>query len=298
MNQFLQRLGFSASDRVVIVHADDMGMCHATIPAVADLFDAGLVSSAAAMVPCGWFPAAARHCREAPTIDVGVHVTLTCEWQTPRWAPISTVDRASGLFDDEGYLHRTSEAVAGADPAAVAGEIEAPIARAQAAGIDVTHIDSHMGAVFHPALLAGYLAAAERARVPAFVPRFDAASLLHRGIPEPLVAPLLEALATCEARGLPLIDHLAMMPLDDPRDRVGMARRLFDGLRPGLSYLILHPAVDTPELRAIAPDWRCRVADHEAFSDVGLRHHVAAQGIHVIGWRVIRDALRAAAEAR
>ena len=89
MNPFLQRLGFGADDRVVIVHADDVGMCHATIPAAADLFDAGLVSSAAAMVPCGWFPAAARHCREAPTIDMGVHVTLTCEWQTPRWAPIS-----------------------------------------------------------------------------------------------------------------------------------------------------------------------------------------------------------------
>jgi hypothetical protein len=298
MNPFLQRLGFGTDDRVVIVHADDVGMCHATIPAAADLFDAGLVSSAAAMVPCGWFPAAARHCREAPTIDMGVHVTLTCEWQTPRWAPISTVDRTTGLFDDEGYFHRTNEPVAAADPLAVADEIAAQVARAQAAGIDVTHIDSHMGAVFHPALLAGYLAAAERAGVPAFVPRLDAASLLQRGIPEPLVALLLGALADCEARGLPLVDQLAIMPLDDPRDRIGLARRLFDGLRPGLSYLILHPAVDTPELRAIAPDWRCRVADHEAFSDAGLRRYVEAQGIRVIGWRAIRDVLRATTGSR
>ena len=79
MNPILAHLGFRPDDLVVIIHADDLGMCHATIPAVAELFDAGLVSSAATMVPCPWFPAVAAYARANPAVDIGVHATLTCE---------------------------------------------------------------------------------------------------------------------------------------------------------------------------------------------------------------------------
>ena len=83
MNPALKQLGFDARDRVLIVHADDIGMCQATLPAIADLFEFGLVSSAATMVPCPWFPLAAAFCREHPTVDMGVHLTLNCESVAP-----------------------------------------------------------------------------------------------------------------------------------------------------------------------------------------------------------------------
>ena len=78
MNAALKKLGFDERDRVLIFHADAIGMCHATLPALANLLDFGLVSSAAVMVPCPWFPQTAAFCREHPNVDMGVHLTLNC----------------------------------------------------------------------------------------------------------------------------------------------------------------------------------------------------------------------------
>lgn len=293
MNPILARLGFRADDRVVIIHADDLGMCHATIPAVAELFDAGLISSAATMVPCPWFPAVAEYARATPSADIGVHTTLTCEWDRYRWGPLSTRDPASGLLDDEGYLPRTTPAVqAQAHPAAVAAELNAQVDRALASGIDVTHIDSHMGAAFAPHFLPAYLAAAARAHVPPLVPRLSEERMREQGMPEEMIAFARRAIPQLEAQGVVMADHLVGMPLDQHEDRVETAKRLLGALPPGLSYFIIHPAIDTPELRAIASDWRARTADYEAFCDAGLRTWVRDQGIQVIGWRPIRDALR------
>jgi len=105
-NTALRELGFSAADRVVIVHADDVGMCNATVNAFFELADYGVISSGSVMVPCPWFPAVAAACRGNADIDVGVHLTLTSEWDRYRWGPISTRDPASGLLDEEGYFYR------------------------------------------------------------------------------------------------------------------------------------------------------------------------------------------------
>lgn len=299
MNPFLKQLGFSSGDRVAIVHADDIGAYQASLPAIEDLFEAGLVSSCATMVPCPWFPAVAAWARRTPAVDIGVHATLTAEYQSYRWGPISTRDPASGLLDDEGYFHRTWQAVqASGDPAAVAIEQQAQLDRALAAGIDVTHIDSHMGASFSPAFLPGYLAAGAAGRVPNFVPRLSAASVVEGAHVEEWTAERTTMQQDLETRGLPLVDFFDLMPLDHHQDRVAEAMALFDALPAGLSYVILHPAVDTPELRAVTPaDWPARVADYTAFCSAELRIHVRNTGVQVIGWRTIRDAMRSSDEA-
>src|SRR5580765_7001185 len=105
VNPTLKRLGFASQDRVVLIHADDIGMSQSTIGALADVMEFGLVSSASVMVPCPWFPTAAAWSREHPDADIGVHLVLTSEWEHYRWRPVSTLDRASGLIDEEGFLH-------------------------------------------------------------------------------------------------------------------------------------------------------------------------------------------------
>jgi chitin disaccharide deacetylase len=294
MNPFLKRIGFGPQDRVVIVHADDIGAYQASLPAIDDLLHAGLVSSCATMVPCPWFPAVAAWARRNPAADIGVHATITAEYGEYRWGPISTRDRASGLLDDEGYFHRSTPAVqASADPGAAATEQLAQMERALAAGIDVTHIDSHMGASFGPAFLPGYVAAARAGRVPAFLPRMNPENLLARGLGAEQVAQIVAFEEQLEQGGMPLVDQIGFMPLDRADDRVGTARAVFDALPAGLSYLILHPAVDTPELRAITPaDWPARVADYQAFCSAELRDYVRSSGVHVVGWRALRDAMR------
>ena len=268
-NPVLRQLGYDDNARLVIIHADDIGMCHATLPAYTDLSTKGLVSSAAVMVPCAWFPSVAAYCREHPEADMGVHLTLTCEWDVYRWGPISTADPASGLIDSEGYFYRTTpDAQEHANAEAAQVEMNAQIDRAVAAGIDPTHIDTHMGTVAHPKFAAQYIEAAVTRRVIAFAPR---SSEMTGGI-----------------TGMPLVDHYAMMPLDGDKP-LDLAKERLANLQSGITHFIIHPAVDTPELRAIAPDWRARVADYELFMSDDLRQFIADQNIQIIGYKILRD---------
>jgi predicted glycoside hydrolase/deacetylase ChbG (UPF0249 family) len=292
MNPVLKQLGFDARDRVLIVHADDIGMCQATLPAIEELFEFGLVTSAATMVPCPWFPQTAAFCREHPSIDMGVHLTVNCEWESYRWGAISTCDPASGMLDEQGYLHAWPPAIhERADPQAVAVELRAQVARALAAGIDATHVDAHMGTVLAPQFVQSYIDVAQEHQLPLLFLGRDAAERIYGSSEDTAYfAPLWQDL---EARGVALFDDIGMLPLDDPTDHVAVMKRSVDNLQPGLTVLILHPAQDTPELRAIAPDWRSRVANYQACLSEELRNYVRQAGVQLIGYRPLRDALRA-----
>lgn len=293
-NPVLHDLGFSDNDRVVIIHADDIGFCQASAAAMDGLLNAGIVSSMATMAVCPWFPAAAAFARAHPAIDLGLHFTLTCEWDAYRWGPLSTRDPASGLIDAEGFFHRRS------DPprkrgkaAAVAAELKAQIERAQKAGIDLTHVDSHMLTAWHPKFLPDYFKISARHGLPAFFLHLDPETAAAWGYSRRAGAAMTRLAAGFAARGLPLFDNIFIMPLENADDRIGTARRAFEALKPGLTYFILHPAVDSPELRAITPeDWRARAADFQAFTSAELRSFLRNSGIHVIGWRVLRDWMR------
>lgn len=282
-NPALRKLGFAPHDRVVIVHADDVGMCGATIEAFLELAADGLLSAGSVMVPCPWFPEVAARCRGRIDLDVGVHLTLTSEWDGYRWGPISSRDPSSGMLDGEGYFYRNQEQWSTLDPPAVHDEMDAQVERAVAAGLDLTHIDAHMCAVLHPALMEDYVGLGFSHRAPVLLTR-DAGWL----------AALSESkIAQWERQGLPVFDHVTIMPLNEPAtNRLELAKQMFEQLPAGLSYLIIHPARDTPELRAIAGDWRQRVADFETFRDPELARHVRALGIQVVGWRPLRDLMR------
>jgi chitin disaccharide deacetylase len=282
-NPALAELGFSADDRVVIVHADDVGMCQATIEAFFELTASAVTSAGSVMVPCPWFPAVAAGCRNHAGLDVGVHLTLTSEWDGYRWGPISTRDPASGLLDEDGYFYRNQDQWRSVNPAAVRHEAQAQVDRALAAGLDLTHIDHHMFAMLRSSLADQYVSLGFSRQLPVLMARQ----------PQWVAALSEQAIAGWEQQGLPVFDHLREMPLDEPpANRLDLTRRLFDELPPGLTYLISHPAKDTPELRAIAPDWRARVADFETFRDGRLAHHLRRNGIQVIGWRPLHELMR------
>ena len=107
MNPYLEKMGFSADDKVLITHIDDMGFCHAANEASAACLSSGAASCSSVIVNAPWFMEAAMICREHPEFDVGVHLTLTAEYPTFRWPALSSRDQASGLLDSEGYLWHT-----------------------------------------------------------------------------------------------------------------------------------------------------------------------------------------------
>lgn len=290
MNPILEKLGYDENARVVILHADDIGMCQASVDAYADLLEFGIMSSAATMVPCPWFPAAAENFRARhnnPRFDIGVHCTLNSEWKNFRWGPVSTRSAASGMLDADGYFYSESEPTQeNADPDAVEIELTAQVKRALAAGIDITHMDTHMLTLFHPRLLPPYLRVAKKFRLPAFVlhPKHE----WMRDMPKNVLTMLRRA----EKRGMPLFDHFDALDLSNHKNRLQEAQRALDGLPVGLSALVFHPVRNTAEARAMAPDWKCRVADYKLFLNEHFREMILKSGVRVIGYRVLRDAMR------
>jgi predicted glycoside hydrolase/deacetylase ChbG (UPF0249 family) len=290
LGSVVEQLGLPRGTRAAIVHADDIGMCHAANVAFWEDQAFGIVTSGSVMMPCPWVPEMAAWCRAHPEADVGVHLTLTSEWEGYRWGPISTCDPASGLIDKEGYMWRSVEALhRHMDPDAAAAELRAQVALALELGIDVTHIDTHMGAIAHPELAPVYIALMREYRVPAMLPRLSASELEAHKIDEPTGKVMAHAWEELSANGLPVIDHLAALAEGHELETY---RQGFDCLSVGLSHAIVHPAAPGYEVEVITRSAPQRMADYRMMLSPQLKTYVAEQGIHLIGYRQLRDLIR------
>lgn len=294
INPFLKKLGFTDTDRAVIIHTDDIGMCQASVQAFKDLWAFGTISSGSTMVPCPWFPAVAQMCRENPEMDMGVHATLNSEWQSYRWGPVSTQDAGSGLIDESGYFHGQPPVTqANAQPEAVEIEVNAQIDKALAAGIDITHVDSHLGTIMHPKFIQSYVQSAGSRLLPSMLPRLNKQVIETMEMDEQDVAQYAPVMEILESLGIPLLDAILFMPLNEHSDdHIESARRLFGEAPVGITHLLLHPSVDTPEVRAIATEWASRVANYQAFMSDEMKEILEREDIKIIGYRAIRDAMR------
>jgi predicted glycoside hydrolase/deacetylase ChbG (UPF0249 family) len=292
-NPVLKKLGFANTDKLVILHTDDIGMCQASLAAFIDLWENETISSGAIMLPCAWARPAAEYCRTHPGVDMGVHATITAEWDSYRWPALSTRDPASGLLDKDGFFWQTSlEAQANAAPEAVTVELQLQVRRALDWGVDVTHVDSHMGTVIHPKFIQAYIQAAVQARVPVMLPRGDPALAADMGLDAGTAAAFATLVAQLEEQGLPLVDGMAMLPLDQPEGQLDITKKMLSDLPAGVTHFLFHPSIDTPELRAIAPDWPSRVANYNTFMDPGLKKFIKDQGIQVIGYRDLKQLIK------
>lgn len=292
-NPLLKKLGHSDTDRIVIVHADDIGMCHASVQAFKDLWTFGTITSGATMVPCPWFPAVVEMCKENSKMDMGVHAVLNSEWDAYRWAPLSGGEAGSGLRDETGYFHQWHQAVYdNANPDEVEAEVNIQIERALKAGIDVTHVDSHMGTIMSPLYIQSYVQAASSRLLPNMLPHLSAKGIEMMGVGDAeraAYAPIMDAI---ENMGVPVVDGIFAMPLEHDKDHIGVAKKIFGEVPVGITHFILHPSIDTPELRAIAPDWQARVANYNAFMSDELKKFIESEDIKLIGYRQIRNAMR------
>lgn len=286
-----QRLGFPPDARVLILHADDVGVCHAANAAFWQDLEVGFVTCGWVMMPCPWVPEMATWCRAHPEADVGVHLTLNSEWEGYRWRPISTSDPQSGLIDGEGYMWRSVEALyRHMDPDAAIAELRAQLDLALSLGIDVTHLDTHMGSVAHPTLAPAYIKLAVEHGLPAMMPRLSARDLELEGIPPDVGQEIARHLEALEASGFPVLDRL--FPGNDLGEDVGAYCRWLDDAEPGVAHVRLHPALPGPEIEAITRDWGYRVADYQVMLRPEIGDYLAEHEIHTIGYRALRDLIR------
>jgi chitin disaccharide deacetylase len=275
VSSLVERLGHGAEDRLLIVNCDDLGMCHSANEGVYESLRDGFATSATLMVPCPWArEAAARYRGE----DVGVHMTLTAEWELYRWGPIT---QAPSLLGGDGGFPRTiADVWDHADLDEVRRELRAQVERAILWGFDVTHLDSHMGTLqLRPEFFDVYLDLAVD---------FDLPLRLSGASTQELIGFPFRDLAAAE--GIIAPDHLIV---DNGVGARAAFDKMLEDMRPGVTEIFLHPATDHSELRALAPDWSQRVDDHRLLTaDHELRGSLDRAGVTLIGWRELRELQR------
>jgi predicted glycoside hydrolase/deacetylase ChbG (UPF0249 family) len=273
-----ERLGHSPTARLLIISCDDLGACHASNLGTYEALRDGVATTATIMVPCPWARDAASRYRGE---DVGVQLTLNAEHDRYRWGPIT---HSPSLLDGDGGFPRTVDDVWDhADLDEVRRELRAQVERAILWGFDVSHLVSHMATLqLRPEFFDVYLDLAVEFQLPL---RLSGASS-ERAIGFPF-----RRLAAEE--GIVAPDHVVAV-------RGGSARRtlerLVGELEPGVTEVQVRPAVDTPELRALADDWPARVDDHDLVAnDRSLRSLLDRADVTLVGYRALRDLQRAGA---
>jgi predicted glycoside hydrolase/deacetylase ChbG (UPF0249 family) len=247
-----ERLGYPADAKLLILHADDLGAAHSVDAASFYALDRGAVSSASIMMPTPWVTEVAAYARAHPNADLGLHLTLTSEWETYRWGSVSPPDKIPSLLDSDGSFPNDSKVVAGrAKPLEVDRELRAQIDRAISLGIRPTHLDSHMGSLFTtPELIATYVKVAHDYHLP---------FLAVKG--SPLAAPQA-GVSTQDV----LLDAVIIAGPEVPRDQwKEFYLKSIAGLKPGLTEMIVHLGHDDSELQAVT-------VNHEPYGSAWRQH--------------------------
>lgn len=281
-----ERLGYGPAEKLLIINGDDTAMCHTANVATTDALERGLLTSATIMVPCPWFPEIVDYAKAHPEKGFGLHLVQTSEWSRYRWGPVASRDQVSGLLDPDGYFwHETPQVYAKATPAEALIESRAQIRKALAAGIDVTHLDSHMGVLqYLPAYLEVYLQLAVEFDLP--VRMASQAAFEAGGFPQ--------GRAKFAEKGILFTDDFVHDIQYDGAASVKPAwmKRLSE-LKPGVTEIYIHAGQPTDELKAITGSWAVRSAEYEAFTnDPEIRALLEREGVRRIGYRVIRDLQR------
>lgn len=215
--------------RRVVIHQDDVGMCHGANVAFVELSRRGTITCGSAMVPCPWFSEIAELAAGDPTLDLGVHLTLTAEKAFYRWRPLTAPRPSAGLTDPSGHLWRDVASVRRhADPDAVEAELAAQVEAALDAGIDVTHLDAHMGAAIAPELGDIYVRLGAEHDLPVLLTSSltgYAPSDHLAGATETDYAPIVEA---ARSFGQPIFDEARETPWDRPA--TGAVRPTYEAL--------------------------------------------------------------------
>jgi len=275
------RLGYPRDAKLLILNADDLAVSHSEDVASFTALDRKLITSATVMVPCPWFTEVAAYAKAHPDADLGLNLTLTAEWQTYRWGPIASRALVPSLVGPDGYFYAsTDEFAKHAKLNEVEAEIRAQIERAKSMGLEPSHLDSHMHALYRtPELFGVFLRVAREYKLPIRMARNDQPfqSML------PLMAP-----------GDPVPDAI-FSPGEDvsPAGWNEYYVNRIKNLQPGVTEIFVHLAHDDAESQAVMvdhPNWGAAWREREfaAVSSPELRKALEDNHVILIGWRDIK----------
>jgi len=279
-----EKLGYDKETKLLIVHADDLGVAHAENAASFSVMEKGCVNSASIMVPCPWFLEAAKEAAYSEK-DYGLHLTLNSEWANYKWGPVSGRNTVPSLVDDNGYFFdNIAEVGRKGKPGEVELELENQVKKALANDIDVTHLDAHMGtALSTKEFLKAYVKVGNRFKLPVLLDHAipwmqddDVANLVQQG-------------------NQVIIDKLYTANPQNFKSGMGdYYEGVINNLEPGLNVLLIHLAYENAEMQAMTidhPDWGAawRQADVNFFEREECAKLLKENNIVLVEWRQIRD---------
>jgi predicted glycoside hydrolase/deacetylase ChbG (UPF0249 family) len=278
-----ERLGHPRGAKLLILHADDLGVAHSENAASFDALDKGAVNSGSIMMPTPWVTEVAEYAKAHPTADLGLHLTLNSEWNTYRWGGLAPRDKVTSLYDPDGTFPRQTDTVAKrAKQDEVERELRAQIDRAYAIGIKPTHVDSHMYALYGtPELFRTYTKVARSYKLP-FLAVFDSPTSAIRSelTPSDIVP---DAVIMRLEKGSP--EEWRKYYLDAIRT-----------LKPGLTVILVHLGYDDAELRAVTTgwdswgaDWRQR--DYDVLTSAEFKQALKDNNVVLVTWRDVQKAM-------
>ncbi|WP_221032860.1 polysaccharide deacetylase family protein [Actomonas aquatica] len=270
-----ERLGYPADAKLLVIHGDDIGLSHSQNMATFRAMEDGVVTSTSVMMTTPWVAEVVNYQHAHPEADIGVHLTLTAEWETFKWGPLAGKDEVPSLVTPAGVFHdNVPDYAAAAKIDEVEREVRAQIDHALAQGIDVTHLDGHMGVMSAtPELLQ-----------------------LYRQIGAEYGLPLRLHSHTGEGYAEGYTSIHGAPPATYPDGMTAHYNRVLRELEPGLNLIVLHVAYDDEEMRAITVNkelWGAawRQIDFDWATDPETRRIIEEEGIILIDSRAIRDAL-------
>jgi predicted glycoside hydrolase/deacetylase ChbG (UPF0249 family) len=278
------RLGYPAMAKLLILNADDLAVTHSEDVASFAALDEKLITSATVMVPCPWFTEVAAYAKTHPDADLGLHLTLTSEWQTYRWGPIASRALVPSLVGPDGYFYASvGDVVKHAKPGEVEMEIRAQIERAKSVGLEPSHLDAHMHSLYaSPELFGVFLKVAHDYKLPIRGARNEK---------------LFQAVLPLMAPGDPVPDAI-FSPGENvpPSGWTDYYVNLIKNLQPGVTEIFVHLAHDDAESEAVTvdhPNWGAawRQREVEAVSSPAFRRALEDNHIILIGWHDIKKLL-------
>lgn len=272
-----KRLGYSENTKLLIIHADDMGLASSENAATIKAMEKGMVNSGSLMVPCPKYHEIIDYCKTNPTADVGVHLTVTSEWEAYKWGPVLPPNQVPSLVNDKGFFFETCLDVhRNFREKDIESEYRAQINLVLKSGIDITHLDSHMGIAFsHPRILKIYFELGREFKLPVLLNNeilFTPGNIIH-------------------------VDQLYFaMPERIEKGFSTYYRNVLNSIKPGLNCILLHIAYDNKEMQEITnnqPNWGSiwRQKDFDFFTSDECNQLIANNNIQLITWREIRDKL-------
>jgi predicted glycoside hydrolase/deacetylase ChbG (UPF0249 family) len=301
---YAEKLGWPKGAKVVIFHVDDAGMSYSSNRGAVRSMEEGVATSTSIMMPCPWAASFVKYALQKPSVDAGLHLTLTSEWKDYRWPPLNGISHSPGLVDEEGCMwHEVAQVVKNANADIVETEIKAQVERALKMGLKPTHLDSHMGTLFaHIPFLERYIKVGIEYRIPVMFPGGN-----NKLLTETRAADLETLKKTKEIgeklwnAGLPVLDDLHTHSGDwkvpggnATPEQWGKfkAKKWIEALgnmEPGVAMLIVHSSDITEEFKYVSGSGGSRYADLLSMLDADLKAYIKKEGIILTTWRELME---------